>query len=276
MKIAAYQAPLLENGSMEALSYLRTQIDVCEDNGVEILCCPEAVLGGLADYSDRPAELAFNVENGQLEEFLSPLTSETVSTIIGFTESANTGLYNTAIVFHRGKIFGRYRKAYPAIRNSIYKAGDELPTFALGSLTFGIIICNDTNYIEPSRVMAAKGATVLFVPTNNCLPPNKADVVARARSAQIARAVENGLTVIAADVAGHQDGFVSYGSTNIIDPNGVVLASSKPFVEDLLIADIEPEADQERRGWDSSKNPAIVRAFLEECYPESLQSQRLR
>ena len=25
MKIAAYQAPLLENGSMEALSYLRTQ-----------------------------------------------------------------------------------------------------------------------------------------------------------------------------------------------------------------------------------------------------------
>lgn len=98
---------------------------------------------------------------------------------------------------------------------------------------------------EPSRVMAAKGATVLFVPTNNCLPLNKADVVARARSAQIARAVENGLTVIAADVAGHQDGFASYGSTNIIDPNGVVLASSKPFVEDLLIANIEPEANRE-------------------------------
>ena len=272
MKIATYQAPLLENGSMEILSYLRTQIDVCEDKGVEILCCPEAVLGGLADYSDRPAELAFNIENGQLEEFLSPLTSKTVSAIIGFTESANTELYNTAIIFHRGKVFGRYRKAYPAIRNSIYKAGDELPTFTLGSLTFGIIICNDTNYIEPSRVMAAKGATVLFVPTNNCLPLNKADVVARARSAQIARAVENGLTVIAADVAGHQDGFVSYGSTNIIDPDGAVIVSSKPFVEDLLIADIEPGADQERRGWDSSKNPAIVRAFLEECYPESSQA----
>ena len=100
MKIAAYQAPLLENGSMEALSYLRTQIDVCEDKGVEILCCPEAVLGGLADYSDRPSELAFNIENGQLEEFLSPLTSETVSTIIGFTESANTRLYNTAALLH--------------------------------------------------------------------------------------------------------------------------------------------------------------------------------
>ena len=56
MKITAYQAPLIENGSMEVLSYLRTQIDVCEDKSVEILCCPEAVLGGLASYSDRPSE----------------------------------------------------------------------------------------------------------------------------------------------------------------------------------------------------------------------------
>ena len=267
MKIAAYQAPLLENGSMEAIELLQTQIAVCEDEGVEILCCPETVLGGLADYSDRPYELAFNVESGQLEEFLSPLASKTVSTIVGFTELTNTGvLYNAAIIFNRGRVFGRYRKAYPAIRNSIYNAGNQLPTFTVGSLTFGIIICNDTNYIEPSRVMAAKGATVLFVPTNNCLPPNNADVVARARSTQAARAVENGVTVIAADVAGHQGAFVSYGSTNIIDPDGAVLASSKPFVEDLLIADIEPEADKEKRGWDSAKNPAIVRAFLEECY----------
>ncbi len=134
-----------------------------------------------------------------------------------------------------------------------YNAGNQLPTFTVGSLTFGIIICNDTNYIEPSRVMAAKGATVLFVPTNNCLPPNNADVVARARSTQAARAVENGLTVIAADVAGRQGAFVSYGSTNIIDPDGAVLASSKPFVEDLLIADIEPEADKEKRGWDDGR-----------------------
>ena len=37
-------------------------------------------------------------------------------------------------------------------------------------------------------------------------------------SAQIARAVENGLTVIAADVAGHQDEFVSYGSTISLIP----------------------------------------------------------
>lgn len=116
--------------------------------------------------------------------------------------------------------------------------------------------------------MAAKGATALFIPTNNCLPPDKADVLSRARSTQIARAVENGLNVIAADVAGRQDAFVSYGSTNIIDPDGTVIASSKPLGEDLLIADIKPRADAIRRGWDSSKNPAVVNMFLEQCYPD--------
>ena len=41
MKVAAYQAPLLKSGSMEAVGLIKTQI--------EILCCPEAILGGLAD-----------------------------------------------------------------------------------------------------------------------------------------------------------------------------------------------------------------------------------
>ena len=267
MKVAAYQAPLLENGSMEALKLLRSTVAKCEDAGVDILCCPEAIIGGLADYSRNPTEHALCVDDGQLANFLSPLASDTVSTIVGFTELTDAGrLYNTAAIFHRGTVFGRYRKVFPAVNQSIYEPGEELPTFTIGSLSFGVIICNDTNYYEPARVMASKGATVLFVPTNNGLPAAKADVVARARSVQAARAVENGLMVVAADVAGRDGSFVSHGSSNIIDPDGVLIASSKPFVEDLLIADIEPKVDRVRRGWDSSKNPAVIDAFLAECY----------
>ena len=66
MKVAAYQAPLLACGSMEALGPIREQIDRCESARVELLCCPEAVLGGLADYSTRPTTIAIDVEGGQL------------------------------------------------------------------------------------------------------------------------------------------------------------------------------------------------------------------
>jgi len=34
---------------MEAVALIKTQIEICEAEGVEILCCPEAILGGLAD-----------------------------------------------------------------------------------------------------------------------------------------------------------------------------------------------------------------------------------
>ena len=58
MRVAAYQAPLLAAGSMDGLGLMRTQVEWCEAEGVSILCCPEAILGGLADYSPHPTPFA--------------------------------------------------------------------------------------------------------------------------------------------------------------------------------------------------------------------------
>lgn len=49
MKVAAYQAPLLAPGCTDAL-VIRAKVEWCETQGVTILCRPEAILGGLADY----------------------------------------------------------------------------------------------------------------------------------------------------------------------------------------------------------------------------------
>jgi hypothetical protein len=86
MKVAAYQAPLHATNSMEVIGMIREQVDWCESSGVEILCCPEAVLGGLADYANSPADVAIDVESGQLRALLTPLASDKVATILGFTE----------------------------------------------------------------------------------------------------------------------------------------------------------------------------------------------
>ena len=75
MKVAAYQAPLLPAGSMEALPLIRARVAECERRGVEILCCPEAILGGLADFAPEPRSLAIDVEGGELQKILEPLAS---------------------------------------------------------------------------------------------------------------------------------------------------------------------------------------------------------
>ena len=234
MKVAAYQAPLLRSGSLEAVDLIRTRVEWCESHGVVILCCPEAILGGLADYAADPREFAIDARGDHLARALAPLASDTVTTIVGFTEVTGTGrLYNSAAVFHKGSVVGLYRKLHPAINRSIYDAGDQMPVFQIGGLTFGIVICNDSNYPEPARFMVSKGATALFIPTNNGLPPEKAEVAAHARSVDIALAKENNIWVIRADVAGRTNGMMSYGSSGIIDPQGNVLQSPHQLTEEL-------------------------------------------
>jgi 5-aminopentanamidase len=113
--------------------------------------------------------------------------------------------------------------------------------FRAGEVTFGIVICNDSNYAEPARLMAAQGATVIFVPTNNGLPIERASplLVAEARNADRTRAVENLVWVIRADVARLSGGLASYGSSGIVDPRGHVVQQAKILSTELLVVDIE-------------------------------------
>jgi predicted amidohydrolase len=274
MRVAAYQATLLPAGSSEpALRLIRERVDECAHRGVEILCCPEGILGGLADYAQRPHDIAIPTGGGALEAFLEPLASSTVTTIVGYTEIDGQGrLYNAAAVYHRGAVLGVYRKVYPAIRRSVYDAGDRLPVFAVGDLTFGVVICNDSNYYEPARVMASQGAVALFVPTNNGLPPERdsARLAQEARHVDIARAIDNTVAVIRADVAGRTVDLACAGASGIVDREGFVLASARPFEEALLVADIPTAPPARRRGWDAGRNPAVATAYAQlvaECAP---------
>lgn len=240
VRVAAYQAPLLAVGSFDALARIRVQVERCEAEGAAMLCCPEAILGGLADYSEDPTRFAATA--AQLDAWLAPLASDSVTTIIGFTELAEGGrLHSSAAVFRRGSVVGLYRKLHPARNRSVYQAGCTVPVFRIEGLTFGIVICNDSNYPKPAAWVAAQGATALFVPTNNGLPLAKshAEVVAEARNVDIARAVENGMWVVRADVAGRTEALASYGSSAIVDPDGAVVQSARLLSEDLIVAEID-------------------------------------
>jgi len=241
-KVAAYQAPLLPSGSMEVIGLIAAQVRRCESIGVQFLCCPEGILGGLADYASEPYAIAINVNSGQLQRALTPIASDTVTTILGFTEIGDDGrLFNSAAVVRKGVVLGVYRKLHPAINQSIYESGHDTPVFRIGDLTFGIVICRDSTYPEPARIMADRGAAALFVPTNNGLPPMKGgfELVKQSRATDIARAEENHVSVIRADVVGRADSLISYGASGIVDCNGAVMRVAKQLEVELVVAEIE-------------------------------------
>jgi hypothetical protein len=51
---------------MDAFDLIQSRVRWCEAEGVTILCCPEAVLGGLADYNEHPCRFAIAADTGQL------------------------------------------------------------------------------------------------------------------------------------------------------------------------------------------------------------------
>jgi 5-aminopentanamidase len=160
-------------------------------------------------------------------------------------EGAGT-LYNAAAVFHCGKVLAIYRKRHPAIRRSVYSAGDQSPIFTVGHLSFGIMICNDSNYPKIAADMVARGAKALFVPSNNSLPPGRADVVALTRSVDIARAMDNEVMIVRADVAGCTADRVSFGSSAIVEAKGTVLRAGGALREDILVTEVHTGFDQPR------------------------------
>jgi predicted amidohydrolase len=269
MKVAAYQAPYLPFGSWEAIGLIDEQLTVCQAAGVDVLCCPESVLGGLARESDQqsPADVALDVAHGELAETLGPLLSTSVTLIVGFTEKDQDGnLFSSAAAVAHGQVASVQRKAYPGSRTAI-RPGTELSIFPLAATCGGIVICNDLWYLEPARVLAAAGAAVLFAPSNSGHLRDGASarrLRARGENLPIARAVENSTSVVVADIAGRQGGRVALGCSSIIDPDGVVLARSEPDQAALLMADIEDQRPpSDPRGWDGLTNPAVAAAFLD-------------
>ena len=224
----------------EAVRVIGEQVATCERAGVDILCCPEAVLGGLADYATQPQAIALRVDDGSLQRVLAPLASSRVTTIVGFTESGVDGcLYNSAAVFSEGRVAGVYRKLHPAIRSSVYSPGHQLPLIEASGVRFGIVICRDSTFAEPAKRLAALGAQILFVPTNNGLPTDRASsrIVDEARQCDNKWAEEFGMYVVRADVAGEANGLISYGSSAIVDSKGTVLRTANSQSEELLVAD---------------------------------------
>jgi predicted amidohydrolase len=268
VKVAAYQAPYLPFGSLDGIGFIAEQLDLCEDAGVDVLCCPEAVIGGLAHESDgqSPADVALNVEDGQLLDVLAPLMTTTVALIVGFTERAPSGdLYSSAAVIVDGNLALVYRKVFPGYR-TVINAGSQLPVVWRGPSGFGVIICNDIWYLEPARVLAAAGAAVLFVPSHSGHSREGAPTArlrARGENLPIARAVENTCAVVVADVTGRQEGRVALGASRIIDPDGVVLACADPSRTSLLMAEVDgARRPSDPRGWDGATNPVVRDAFL--------------
>jgi 5-aminopentanamidase len=264
VRVAAYQAPYrpypADGGAELVVPFLQR----AQEQHVDLVCCPESLVGELANESDgdTPATVALSVEDGQLTDALAPLFGWPMAIVVGFTRRVQDGtLYNAAAVIIDGSVAGIYHKLYPG--RSVCVPGEDLPIFEHAGVRFGVLICADAHYIEPARLLASRGAELLVVPVHGGHRPDKENAWrARGTNVHVARSVENGLPLVAADIAGWQGERVSRGTSATIDNQGTILAAARPLEEDFIVADVTDDGPRSLDGaLFGGANPYVAAEF---------------
>jgi len=120
--------------------------------------------------------------------------------------------------------------------SAAYQPGSTARIADLDFGKLGFTICYDVRFPELFRQQAVAGAEIMSVPAAFTRQTGEAhwEILLRAR------AIENGLFVIAAAQGGtHEDGRETFGHSMIIDPWGRVLASAGPTGEAIVLAEID-------------------------------------
>ena len=120
--------------------------------------------------------------------------------------------------------------------------GNELVLVDTPLGKIGFTICYDMRFPEMYRLLALKGAEIIFNPADFNLMTGKDhwEVLLRAR------AIENGVYLVAPDQFGQNDKMLAYGNSLVVDPWGTVVARASDG-ERILYANIDLDYLEEVR-----------------------------
>lgn len=237
MKIAAYQcspASTIEERKVQVTNIL----EKAEAEQIDFLCFPEGFLTGYYDQENLARKNSLVVGEADFEEWLVIVKSFSGTMIVGFNECEGDDIFHSAAVIENGNLLGIQRKHY--LYHTYFTPGTSFSTFHSKGIVLGVLICLDTNYFEPARILALQGASILFSPMCNTVsvdhpyakrPPYYSHLIARCH--------ENRCWLISADWIHPNDGTsICLGHSVIYDPNGHEIARSQDTEEQLLITEI--------------------------------------
>ena len=251
VRIGHFQC-VCRQGDFEAnLRKLLEGLALASEARLDIVSFPESLLTG---YFPREAEArahAFAIDSPPMRRVLDETARFDVLFLVGFNELRGDRLFNTVAVIDRGKLLGRYSKAMPIYR--YFTPGREFPVFEKKGLKFGIVICADGGYIEPTRILALKGARLIFAPHFNfvSVPVKHYQMV---RNDHIARAVENGVYFLRGNnvvpgnaLEGMDRRGYGYGDSYLLNPNGEIVAGAGLYHEYLMIYNLDLQKQHRSR-----------------------------
>lgn len=234
------RAPL--NRVDENLARMARWVAAAEGRHVDIVWFPELNICG---YSTRESL------QPSAEPIPGPITAKVaamaaaheVTILAGMVETGPTEkVYVSHLAVSPEGLLGHYRKLHVAPPElPVFDAGENVPLFQSGDLTFGIQLCYDAHFPELTTRMAMRGADVVFFP--HASPRSSAQQKAASWSRHLpARAFDNGIYVVACNQVGDNGVGLNFpGVAMAVDPSGNVIQERLTEVDDMLVVDLEAE-----------------------------------
>ncbi|MBI1729174.1 hypothetical protein HY229_08605 [Candidatus Acetothermia bacterium] len=206
----------------------------------DLIVFPELANSGYLFLNSAEAESLAEPIPGPSTEFLTKLAVERGCHIVmGMPEKSGQKRFNSAVLIGPQGVVGSYRKAHLFDEEKLhFQPGDRgFPVFEIHGVKIGILICFDHIFPESARTLALQGVQILCYPSNLVLP-TYGQLTTRVR------AIENHLFTILANRCGTDDRGskqLSYtGGSQIVAPDGLVLASAPEEREQLSVVEIDP------------------------------------
>jgi 5-aminopentanamidase len=231
-------APTL-GGVEESLAEVKRALAWAQAEALDIVCLPECFLTGYYRTPEEADAHSIELSSALFSRLMSALSKFEPTLILGLIERMGSDLFNSAAIVERGRLVGLYRKQH--LIEAAFAPGHESPVFERNGVKFGVNICFDANFPETARVLAARGAEVIFYPLNNNLLHETARRW-RQRHIEIlsARARECSAWVISADVVDRSSTTTGFGCTAIIDPTGQVIERCPELTVDRIRSVLAP------------------------------------
>jgi N-carbamoylputrescine amidase len=269
-KIAVIQLNLndvAKNNLKKCLNWVRD----AANKGAEVILLPEL-------YSSRYFCQSEDVDNFALAEPLystsfiafSALAKElSVVIIVPFFEKRMAGIYHNSayIIDTDGSEAGLYRKMHipddPHFYEKFYFTPGDIgfKAFNTNKGKVGTLICWDQWFPEAARLTALQGAEVLFYPTAIGWHPQEKEQYGENQhgawmNVMKGHAVANGVYVAAANRIGLEKylpdtaGIQFWGSSFIAGPQGEILVQASHDQEEILIAEVDLDLQENvRQNW---------------------------
>ena len=221
---------------------------------VKIVCFVELCLTNFFPVlNNRDYDCYYDQLPNELTKDIFALTKEhQISVILPYAEFDGITYYNTAAFISRGQLMGKYRKVHipgswvPEGGRWLYEkeyftpGNMGYPVYELEEVKVGVQICYDRMFPEGYRILALKGAQLIFQPTSLSLAYAGKDIhLLSWESLLRIRAVENNLFVMGVNRAGLENNVKFAGDSLIISPiAGDILAKAETDGDELVVTEI--------------------------------------